>query len=252
MKGEGPTVLIIPAIDVKEGRCVRLKQGIMSAETVFSDHPEEMAVRWFQAGAERIHVVDLDGAVQGRPVNTESIRKIVESVPVPVQLGGGIRDRSALETYLDMGIAQVILGTAALKNPGLVKEVCAIFPGKIILSIDAKEERVAVEGWTEESALDPVQIARQFEEEGVWAIVYTDISRDGMGVGSNVEATKRLAQAVNIPVIASGGIGGLDDVGALLPLEKHGVMGMITGRALYDGRLDLREAIKIAKKGDTS
>ncbi|MBW2097107.1 MAG: tRNA-dihydrouridine synthase, partial [Deltaproteobacteria bacterium] len=169
-------MLVIPAIDVKGGRCVRLKQGIMSEETVFSVHPEEMALRWFQAGAERIHVVDLDGAVQGRPANMETIRRLVETVPIPVQLGGGIRDREILETYLDMGIAQVILGTVAWKNPAFVREMCATFPEKIILGIDAKEGRVAVEGWTEETDLDPVQMAKQFEEDGVYAIIYTDIS----------------------------------------------------------------------------
>ncbi len=242
-------MLVIPAIDVKGGRCVRLKQGIMSEETVFSVHPEEMALRWFQAGAERIHVVDLDGAVQGRPANMETIRRLVETVPIPVQLGGGIRDREILETYLDMGIAQVILGTVAWKNPAFVREMCATFPEKIILGIDAKEGRVAVEGWTEETDLDPVQMAKQFEEDGVYAIIYTDISRDGMGTGPNVDATGRLARAVTLPVIASGGIGDLSDVIRLLALEKDGVMGMITGRALYDGRLDLEEAIRMTKKG---
>jgi phosphoribosylformimino-5-aminoimidazole carboxamide ribotide isomerase len=245
-------VLVIPAIDLKGGQCVRLKQGVMSEETVFSAHPEEMALRWFQAGAERIHVVDLDGAVRGRPTNTEIIRRIVETVPIPVQLGGGIRDRGVLEAYLDMGIAQVILGTVAWKNPAFVRDVCSAFPGKIILGIDAKEGRVAVEGWTEETDLDPVQMARQFEDEGTWAIIYTDISRDGMGTGPNVEATGRLARAVDIPLIASGGIGDLSDVIRVLALEKEGVMGMITGRALYDGRLNLEEAIRRTKKGDFS
>jgi len=242
------SVLIIPAIDVKGGRCVRLKQGIMSEETVFSSHPEKMALRWSQAGAERIHVVDLDGAVRGRPSNTETIRRIVEAVPIPVQLGGGIRDREVLEAYLEMGIAQVILGTVAWKNPSFVKDMCAAFPGRIILGIDAKGGRVAVEGWTEETALDPVQMARQFEDEGIWAIIYTDISRDGMGTGPNVDATRRLAHAVDIPVIASGGIGDLSDVIKVLALEKDGVMGMITGRALYDGCLDLEQAIQMTKK----
>jgi phosphoribosylformimino-5-aminoimidazole carboxamide ribotide isomerase len=245
------TVLVIPAIDLKGGQCVRLKQGVMAEETVFSAHPEEMALRWFQAGAERIHVVDLDGAVRGRPTNTEIIRRIAESVPIPVQLGGGIRDRDVLEAYLDMGIAQVILGTVAWKNPVFVRDVCAAFPGKIILGIDAKEGRVAVEGWTEETDLDSVQMARRFETAGIWAIIYTDISRDGMGTGPNVDATGRLARAVDIPVIASGGIGDVSDVRRVLPLEKDGVMGMITGRALYDGRLHLEEAIRMARKDNS-
>lgn len=245
-------MLVIPAIDLKGGQCVRLKQGVMSEETVFSAHPEEMALRWFQGGAERIHVVDLDGAVRGRPTNTETIRRIVESVPIPVQLGGGIRDRDVLEAYLDMGIAQVILGTVAWKNPVFVRDVCAAFPGKIILGIDAKEGRVAVEGWTEETDLDPVQMARRFEGEGIWAIIYTDISRDGMGTGPNVDATGRLARAVDIPVIASGGIGDVSDVRRVLSLEKDGVMGVITGRALYDGCLHLEEAIRMAREDESS
>ena len=242
------TVLVIPAIDVKGGRCVRLKQGVMSEETVFSEHPEEMAVRWFEAGAKRIHVVDLDGAVQGSPINREVIKKIVEAVPVPIQLGGGIRGRSTLETYLDMGIAQVILGTVALKNSGFMHDLCVAFPNKLVLGIDAREGRVAVEGWTEETLLDPVDVARRFEDAGIWGIIYTDISRDGMGTGPNVNATKRLARAVNVPVIASGGIGDLADVRALLSLEQDGVAGMITGRALYDGRLDLQEAIRTTEE----
>ncbi len=241
-------MLVIPAIDIKEGRCVRLKQGVMSEETVFSAHPEEMALRWFQAGAERIHVVDLDGAVHGRPANADTIRRIIETVPIPVQLGGGIRDREILAAYLDMGISQVILGTVAWKDPDFVREMCTVFPGRIILGIDAKEGKVAVEGWTEETALDPLKMAGQFEKQEIWAIIYTDIARDGMGTGPNIDATKRLACTVDIPVIASGGISGPSDVRKLLSLEKDGVMGMITGRALYDGRLDLAEAIQIAKE----
>jgi phosphoribosylformimino-5-aminoimidazole carboxamide ribotide isomerase len=240
-------MLVIPAIDLKEGRCVRLKQGVMSEETVFSTSPQDMAARWYEAGAERIHVVDLDGALHGRPRNTESVKQIVKAVPVPVQLGGGIRDKDAVEAYLDLGISQVILGTAAWMNPVFVREMCSAFPGRIILGIDARQGRVAVEGWTEETDLDPIQMARQFEKDGLHALVYTDISRDGMGTGPNLDATGRLARAVDTPVIASGGIGGLEDVMEVLSLEKDGVMGVITGRALYDGRLDLAKAIQATK-----
>jgi len=240
-------MLVIPAIDLKEGRCVRLKQGRMSEETVFSDIPEEMAVKWFEAGAERVHVVDLDGAVKGRPVNKETVRRIVDAVPIPVQLGGGVRDMHTLEAYLDLGLRYVILGTVAHKDPGFVKSACSSFPGQVILGIDARGDRVAVEGWTEETSLTPVELAEKFEKDGASSIIYTDIQRDGMRTGSNVAATRDLARAVHIPVIASGGISGISDVLDLLPIEEDGVMGMITGRALYDGSLDLREAIQVAK-----
>ncbi len=238
-------MLVIPAIDLKEGRCVRLRQGKMSEETIFSDHPEEMAKKWFDAGARRLHLVDLDGAFQGRPVNLKVIRRIVESVPIPVELGGGIRDMTTMAAYFDLGIQYVILGTVACKDPEFVMEACKVFPGRIILGIDAKDGMVALEGWTENVALSPVELARKFERESLAAIIYTDIHRDGMRSGCNVEATKYLAQSVEIPVIASGGISGLTDVLEILPLSEHGVMGMITGRALYDGSLDLFEAIRV-------
>ena len=238
-------MLVIPAIDIKEGRCVRLRQGKMSEETIFSDYPEEMAKKWFDAGARRLHLVDLDGAFQGRPVNLTVIRRIVESVPVPVELGGGIRDMTTMAAYFDLGIQYVILGTVACKHPEFVKEACKAFPGRIILGIDAKDGMVALEGWTENVALSPVELARKFEGEGLAAIIYTDIHRDGMRSGCNVETTKFLAQSVDVPVIASGGISGLADVLEILPLSEHGVVGMITGRALYDGSLDLSEAIRV-------
>lgn len=241
-------MLVIPAIDLKEGRCVRLKQGFMGEETVFSSHPEEMALKWVRAGAERIHVVDLDGAVVGHPANADAVRRIVELVPIPVQVGGGIRHMKVLKRYLDMGVAQVILGTAAFKNPDLVAEACAAFPDRIVLGIDAREERVAIEGWTEETELSPAGMAKNFEAMGIAAVVYTDIYRDGMGTGPNVEATRNLARLLHVPVIASGGIAGISDVMKLLPLARDGVVGMITGRAIYDGRLDLQEAIRIAKE----
>jgi phosphoribosylformimino-5-aminoimidazole carboxamide ribotide isomerase len=219
----------------------------MSEETIFSDFPEEMARRWVDQGAERLHLVDLDGAVQGRGVNGETIRRVVEAVPVPVELGGGIRNMDTLEAYLDLGISYVILGTMAHKDPDLVRGACEAFPGKIILGIDAKAERVAVEGWTEEVSWTPAALARHYEGAGISAIIYTDIQRDGMRTGPNVEGTRALARAVGIPVIASGGISGLSDVMRLLSLADDGVMGMITGRALYDGSLDLGEAIRKVK-----
>jgi phosphoribosylformimino-5-aminoimidazole carboxamide ribotide isomerase len=216
----------------------------MNEETVFSDAPEEMAVRWHREGAERLHLVDLNGAVQGRPVNGEAIRRIVDSVPVPVQLGGGIRDMDTLEAYLDLGLEFVILGTAAQKDPEFAAGACRKFPGRVIVGIDARGERVAVEGWTREIDLGPVELARRFEDSGVSAVVYTDIQRDGMQTGPNIQATRRLAEAVRIPVIASGGISGLEDVERIRELEPFGVIGMITGRAIYEGKLDLKEAIR--------
>jgi len=240
-------LIVIPAIDIKNGRCVRLKQGRMSDETVYSDFPEEIAVRWFNQGAERIHLVDLDGAVRGRPVNSETIRKIVKAVPVPTQLGGGIRDLDTIKSYLDLGITQVILGTIAYKNSQLVTDACNQFLGRIILGIDASRGHVAVEGWVEKTQITPIEMAKRFENDGISAIIYTDIQRDGMTSGPNIEATKELAEAITIPVIASGGISGTDDIKRLMSVEKYGVTGVITGRALYEGTMDLAEAIKITR-----
>lgn len=240
-------MIIIPAIDLKGGRCVRLKQGRMNDETVFSDVPEKMAVKWHEKGAERLHIVDLDGAVQGRPVNRDVIKRIVDAIPIPVELGGGIRDMVTLEAYFELGIHYLILGTSAYKDPDFAKSACRAFPGKIILGIDARGNRVAVEGWTKEVDLTPLDMARQFEEAGASAIIYTDIHRDGMQTGPNVEATGALARAVRTPVIASGGISGISDVANILPLSEYGVIGMITGRALYDGSLDLEEAVRLCK-----
>ena len=245
-------MIVIPAIDIKDGRCVRLRQGRMSEETVFSNVPEEMAVRWSDCGAERLHIVDLDGAVQGRPVNKEVINRIVRSIPIPVQLGGGVRDMPTLEAYFDLGLQYVILGTVAHKDPGLVMEACRRFHGQIILGIDAREERVAVEGWREELNLSPVELARRFEKSGLSAVIYTDIQRDGMRTGPNVEGTRALARSIRIPVIASGGISGIQDVSNILTLSADGVMGMITGRALYDGSLDLTEAISVSKREESA
>ena len=240
-------MIVIPAIDIKGGRCVRLKQGRMSDETVYSEFPEDIALRWHREGAERIHIVDLDGAVKGMPVNSSIIRKIVNAVPVPIELGGGIRDMDTIKSYLDLGIRQVILGTIAYKDPKLVEDACEEFPGRIILGIDASKGRVAVEGWVENTDITPVEMARRFESAGIWAIIYTDIQRDGMISGPNIEATRGLAGATTIPVIASGGISGADDVRDLMALEQYGVMGMITGKALYEGTMNLAEAIKITK-----
>lgn len=237
-------MLIIPAIDIKNGKCVRLKQGRMSDETIFSDKPEEMAKKWFDCGAERLHLVDLDGAVSGKPVNRETISRIVESVPIPVELGGGVRDMVTLRAYFDLGLQYVILGTVAHKDPDFVKEACRLYPGQIILGIDARNNRIAVEGWTEEIDLTPAALAERFENDGLAAIIYTDINRDGMRTGCNVEATGALAGTTRVPVIASGGISEMDDVLRILPLAADGVMGLITGRALYDGSLDLAAAIK--------
>lgn len=240
-------MVVIPAIDIKGGRCVRLKQGERSKETVYSEVPEEMAVKWYEKGAERLHLVDLDGAVEGKAVNKEVIRGIVAAIPVPIQLGGGIRDMETIETYLKLGINQVILGTVAYKNPEFLTQACKEFAGRIILGIDARKDRVAVEGWTEETDMTVAEIAKRYENIGISAIIYTDIHRDGMSTGPNVEATKIVAQTVETPVIASGGISGIDDVAKILRLAEYGVIGMITGRALYKGTLDLADAIKLAR-----
>lgn len=243
-------MLVIPAIDIKGGRCVRLKQGLMHEETVFSDAPSEMAKKWFEQGAKRLHLVDLDGAVEGKPVNHAAIRQIVKAVPIPVELGGGIRDMTTLRAYLDLGLRYLILGTVAHKDPAFVREALRAYPGRIILGLDAKGDRVAVEGWTEETPITPLDLAKQFEHEGLDAIIYTDIQRDGMKTGCNVTATQTLARSIGCPVIASGGISTIEDVLDLLPLQEDGVMGMITGRALYDGSLDLREAIRACEDAE--
>ena len=240
-------MLVIPAIDIKDGRCVRLLQGQMSKETVYSDVPEEMALQWFKKGAEKLHLVDLDGAIEGVPVNGEVIGEITKTVPIPIELGGGIRNLETVEAYLNLGIHQVILGTAAYKNPEFATLACQRFPGRIILAIDARKGFVAVEGWTEQTRVTPAELAKDYEKAGISAIIYTDIQRDGMRTGPNVEATRALAQAVEVPVIASGGISDMDDIKQLLTLARWGVTGMITGKAIYEGTLDLEEAVKLAK-----
>lgn len=224
----------------------------MSQETVYSEVPEEMAARWFGKGAERLHLVDLDGAVAGKPVNREVIERIVGAIPIPIQLGGGIRDFETIQAYLELGIQRIILGTVAYKNPEFVALACRKFPDRIILGIDAKRGQVAVEGWTEETRLSPLEMAKSYESAGISAIIYTDIQRDGMSSGPNVKATENLAKAVEVPVIASGGISGIDDIAKVLKLSKYGVTGIITGRALYEGTLDLAEAVELANSEENT
>jgi phosphoribosylformimino-5-aminoimidazole carboxamide ribotide isomerase len=237
-------MLLIPAIDLKDGHCVRLKQGEMEDATVFSDNPGAMAKHWLDQGARRLHLVDLNGAFAGKPVNEEAIKAIVEAVgdDIPVQLGGGIRDLDTIERYLDDGIDYVIIGTAAVKNPGFLQDACSAFPGHIIVGLDAKDGKVAVDGWSKMTGHDVVDLAKKYEDYGVEGVIYTDIGRDGMLSGVNVEATVRLAQSLLIPVIASGGIASMRDIEALCAVEHEGVTGAITGRAIYEGTLDFRAA----------
>ncbi|HKU46288.1 MAG TPA: 1-(5-phosphoribosyl)-5-[(5-phosphoribosylamino)methylideneamino]imidazole-4-carboxamide isomerase [Burkholderiales bacterium] len=238
-------MLIIPAIDLKDGRCVRLKQGDMSTATVFSDDPVAMAKHWAAQGAKRLHIVDLNGAIAGRPKNEKVIRQMIAAVgdQVPIQLGGGIRDLDAIESYLDAGVTYVIIGTAAVKNPGFLSDACYAFPGHVIAGLDAKDGKVAVEGWSKLTGHDVVDLAKKFEEYGVEALIYTDIGRDGMMNGVNIEATLKLAQAIKTPIIASGGLNGLADVQAICEkLVPEGVIGTIAGRALYEGKIDLKKA----------
>lgn len=242
-------MLVIPAIDLKNGQCVRLKQGRMEDNTVFSDDPVAVAGRWVEAGARRLHVVDLDGAFAGEPVNAEIVHKIIEAHPdLEVQIGGGIRDEDTIQTYLDAGARYVIVGTKAVTAPHFVADICVEFPGHIIIGLDAKDGKVAINGWSKLSNHDVIDMAQRFEEEGVTAIIYTDISRDGMMQGVNVDATVKLAQSIHIPVIASGGITNMDDIKALCAVADEGIMGAITGRAIYEGTLDFAAAQKLAEK----
>jgi phosphoribosylformimino-5-aminoimidazole carboxamide ribotide isomerase len=235
-------MILYPAIDLKDGQCVRLLRGEMSRATVFNDDPAAQARRFVAAGCRHLHVVDLDGAFAGKPMNAAAVAAIVAAAGVPVQLGGGIRDRATIDAWLAKGVARVILGTAALTNPDLVREACRAYPGRIVVGIDARAGRVAVEGWAKESARDALDLALAFEDAGVEAIVYTDIDRDGALTGVNVEATAALARALSTPVIASGGVASLDDLRALKAHEGDGVAGVICGRSLYDGRIDLAAA----------
>jgi len=244
-------VLIIPAIDLKDGRCVRLKQGDMSSATVFSDDPVAMAKHWAAQGAKRLHIVDLNGAIAGRPKNQKVIREMIAAVgdAVPIQLGGGIRDLDAIESYIDAGVTYVIIGTAAVKNPGFLSDACYAFPGHVIAGLDAKDGKVAVEGWSKMTGHDVIDLAKKYEEYGVEALIYTDIGRDGMMSGINIDATFKLAQQLKTPVIASGGLNSIKDVEAVCAkLAPEGVIGAIAGRALYEGKLDLQKAQAAANK----
>jgi phosphoribosylformimino-5-aminoimidazole carboxamide ribotide isomerase len=241
------SLLVIPAIDIKEGKCVRLRQGKMDDVTVFSDDPLEMARRWVKAGARRLHLVDLNGATQGVPVNADAIGAIVSEFPdLPVQVGGGIRDEDTIETYIGMGVRYVILGTKAVNAPHFVSDVCSEFPGHVIVGLDAKDGKVAIDGWSKLSGHDVIDLAKKFQDMGVEAIVYTDIGRDGMMSGVNVEATVRLANSISIPVIASGGITNIEDIRKLCAVSDSGIIGAITGRAIYEGTLDFTAAQKLA------
>ena len=238
-------MILYPAIDLKDGRCVRLKRGEMAQATVFNDDPAAQARAFAAQGFAWLHIVDLNGAFAGKPVNGSAVEVILGAVSIPAQLGGGIRDLATIEMWLGKGVRRVILGTAAVKNPPLAREACRKFPGRIVVGIDARRGKVAVEGWAQTSELDAVELARRFEDAGVAAIVYTDIDRDGVLQGLNLPATAELARATSIPVIASGGLAGIDDVRALLRPEYVKLQGVIAGRALYDGRLDASAALAL-------
>ena len=241
-------MLIIPAIDLKDGKCVRLKQGVMDDATVFSDDPGAMAEHWLAQGARRLHVIDLNGAAAGRPKNEQAIRAIAAAVgeKLPIQLGGGIRDLDTIEKYLDAGVSYVIIGTAAVKTPGFLHDACSAFTGHVMVALDAKDGKVAVDGWSKMTRHDVVDLAKKFEEYGAEAVIYTDIGRDGMLTGVNIDATVALARHLTVPVIASGGITNLDDVKALCKVQSEGIVAAITGRAVYQGTLSFVEAQKLA------
>lgn len=240
-------MLLIPAIDLKGGRCVRLVQGDMERDTVYSDDPVKMAVKWAEAGARRLHLVDLDGAFEGSPINHHVIHQIAEELPtIDIQVGGGIRDEDTIQSYLDAGVRYVILGTKAVTAPHFVSDVCIEFPGHILVGLDVRNGKVAIDGWSKLSKHDALDIAQRFESDGVEAIIYTDIGRDGMMEGLNVEATASLARELKVPVYASGGVTNLDDIRRLSRVSKDGVSGAITGKALYEGKLDFSEAQALA------
>ena len=241
-------MILFPAIDLKDGQAVRLLRGEMASATVFNDDPAAQARSFAAAGFRWLHLVDLNGAFEGRPANAAAVEAILDAVDLPVQLGGGIRDMATVERWLDLGVRRVILGTVAVKNPALVREACRAFPGRVVLGIDARGGRVAVEGWAEVSEVTALELARRFEDAGAAAIVYTDIDRDGALQGANVEATRALAEAIETPVIASGGVASLDDLAAFLAIEDSGIEGIISGRALYDGRIDPTAALALLAK----
>jgi phosphoribosylformimino-5-aminoimidazole carboxamide ribotide isomerase len=243
-------MLIIPAIDLKEGKCVRLEQGLMDKATVYSEDPATTARQWESQGAELLHVVDLNGAFAGVPKNLDAIKAIRASIRIPIEVGGGIRDLATIRTLVSIGIDRIILGTAAIENPSFVQKACREFPGRIIVGIDAKEGLVAIKGWAEVTKVRAIDLAKQMQEYGVIAVIYTDIKRDGMLSGPNIEATKALAKALHIPVIASGGVHTMKDIEDLLAVRHSGVSGVITGKAIYSGSLNLKEAITFVKLND--
>jgi phosphoribosylformimino-5-aminoimidazole carboxamide ribotide isomerase len=241
-------MIIIPAVDIKNGKCVRLRQGEKDLETVFSDNPSAMACRWENEGAELIHVVDLDGAFEKSPRNIEAIKEILAKVKVDIQVGGGIRNEETIGMFVDIGVKRVVIGTEAHRNPGLVKDACRHYPGMIVVGIDARKGLVAIEGWTKTTTVKAMDLAKKFEDCGVVAINFTDIYRDGMQTGPNIEETRCLAESVSIPVVASGGVSTKEDIYNLLKIEKYGVVGVITGKAIYSGTLDFKDAVRISKQ----
>lgn len=247
-------MLLIPAIDLQDGRCVRLRQGDLDDATIFSEDPAAIATQWIDQGARRLHLVDLNGAVAGKPKNQAAIKSIIAAVggDIPVQIGGGIRDLDTIERYLDAGISYVIIGTAAVKDPGFLHDACSAFPGSIIVGLDARDGKVATDGWSKLTRHDVLDLARKFEDYGCEAIIYTDIGRDGMLSGVNIEATVKLAQHVRIPIIASGGVTDLRDIEALCAVENEGIEGAILGRSIYEGTLDFAAAQDMADELGTA
>ena len=245
-------MLLIPAIDLKDGQCVRLQQGDMNAVTTFSDDPASMAAHWLEQGARRLHLVDLNGAFSGKPINAKAIKNIIAAVgdDIPIQLGGGIRDLDTIEYYVDAGISYIIIGTAAVKTPGFLHDACTAFGGHIIVGLDARDGKIATDGWSKTSRQDVIETARKFEDYGIEGIIYTDIGRDGMLTGINIDATVKLAQAVSVPVFASGGLCSLEDVTKLCEAQDEGIEGVICGRAIYNGNLDFAAAQELADEYD--
>jgi len=243
-------MLIIPAIDLKEGKCVRLKQGLMNKSTIFSENPAEMARKWLDLGAQRLHLVDLDGAFAGKPINEVAIKAIVAEVgnEIPIQLGGGIRNLDTVERFINSGVDSVIIGTAAVTHPGFLHEACFAYPGQIIVGLDAKEGDVAINGWAKLTGHNVIELAKKFEGYGIESIIYTDIGRDGMLSGVNIDATVKLSEALKIPVVASGGVSNMEDIKALCEVANIGIRGVITGTAIYEGTLDFKAAQKLAQE----